>query len=424
MLDINLIRSDAKLVKRNCENRGYDKKIIEEILNFDKKWRKLKFEKDKIRSERNKISKEISKSKKNKDEKKAKQLMKQAKEIPKKLKSIDDKEKEIKEKIDLQLSLLPNIQEKDVPVGGEEKNKVLKKWGKLPKFNFPIKPHQELLENLNLLDMKRAAKISGSGFYLFKGKLAQLERALINFMLDFHAKNNFTEVNVPHLTNSKSLFGTGQLPKFEEDLYKTNENLYLIPTAEVSLTNLYSGEILKEKELPKKFVSFTQCYRTEAGRHGSETPGIFRLHQFEKVEMVCICKKEDSWKFFEEITLHAEKIIQALELPYRKVLLATKDASFPSAKTIDLEVWSPAMKKYLEVSSISNCTDFQARRMNTRYQEKNKLNFIHTINASGLATPRIIISLVENFQQKDGSIKIPKVLWPYMSGEKIIKHEK
>lgn len=420
MLDIKLIRENSKLVKENCEKRGYDKKYVDEILELDSKWRKLKFEEDGVRAERNKVSRAISEAKKKKDKVAEKKALVQAKKIPEKLKEIDEKTKEIRKNIDLLLALIPNIQADDVPVGGEEKNKVVKKHGKIPKFSFKIKSHDEILESLGLLDMKRAAKLAGSGFYLLKDELATLERALVNFMIDFHTKDGFVEVNPPHLALAETLFGTGQLPKFEEDLYKTREGLYLIPTAEVSLTNIYSGETLVEKDLPKKFVGFTQCYRTEAGRHGAETPGIFRLHQFEKVEMVYFCREEDSWRILEEMTKRAEKILESLNIPYRKLLLATKDASFASAKTYDLEAWSPYLKKYLEVSSCSNCTDFQARRMNTRYQGKDGLKFVHTLNGSGLATPRLLISLVENNQQKDGTIKIPKVLQKYMGGKKVI----
>ena len=422
MIDIKLIRENPELVKQNNKNRKYDIDVSQ-ILKLDNDWKKIKFESDNLRGDRNKVSNEINEAKKAKDEKKLKILIKNAKEIPEKLKKNEEKEKELKEKLDKLLSLIPNIQDKSVPIGGEEKNKEIKKLGKIPKFNFPVKSHEELLKNLDLLDMKRAAKIAGSGFYLFKGDLAKLERALINFMLDFHIKDGFIEINPPQLVNEKTLFGTGNLPKFEGDVYKTREGFYLVPTAEVPLTNLYAEEVLQEKELPKKFVAFTQCYRTEAGRHGSETPGIFRLHEFEKVEMVYICKQEDSWDFLEEMTKRAEKILELLELPYRRIVLATADAGFASAKTYDLEAWSPALNKYLETSSCSNCADFQARRMNTRYQSKDGLKFVHTLNGSGLATPRLLIALIENNQQKDGSIKIPKVLWKYTGFKEIKKND-
>lgn len=416
MIDIKLIRENPELVRENCKNRAYDEKSVDEILKLDEQWRKLKKKDDDLRAERNKVSKEINDAKKQKKD--ISKLLKQARQIPDKLEKNEEEEKELKKNIDFILSSIPNIQNKDVPVGDESKNKEIKKGGTIPKFTFPVKGHVELLSGI--LDMERATKVAGSGFYLFSGELAQLERALINFMIDFHVKDGFLEINPPQLVNAKTMFGTGNLPKFEKDLYKTNEDLYLIPTAEVVVTNIHADEILQEKELPKKFVAFTQCYRTEAGRHGSETPGIFRLHEFEKVEMVYICSQEDSWKFHEEMTARAEKILEKLKLPYRKILLATADAGFSSAKTYDLEVWSPFLKRYLETSSCSNCTDFQARRMNTRYQSKEGLKFVHTLNGSGLATPRLLISLIENNQQKDGSIKVPSVLQPYMDGKKII----
>jgi seryl-tRNA synthetase len=423
MIDLKFIRENSGLVKQNCKNRGYDAEDVDEILALDEKWRKMKKEDDDLRATRNKVSKEISEAKKQK--KNVTALLKNAKQIPEKLKKNEEDERQLREDLDKFLALIPNIQAKDVPIGTQEKNKVIHKQGEIPKFNFPVKSHDEILTKLDFLDMERAAKLSGTGFYLFKGEMAQFERALINFMLDFHVNDGFVEINPPQLVNAKTMYGTGNLPKFEEDLYKTREGFYLIPTAEVVVTNIYANEILNEKDLPKKFVAFTQCYRTEAGRHGSETPGIFRLHEFEKVEMVYLCNQEDSWKFHEEMTARAEKILDKLKLPYRRVLLATADAGFASAKTYDLEVWSPFLKKYLETSSCSNCTDFQARRMNTRYQSKDGMKFVHTLNGSGLATPRLLISLVENYQQKDGSIKVPSVLQPYMNGKKVIgKKEK
>ncbi len=421
MLDIKFIRENPSLVKQNCKNRGYDAEDVDEILALDEKWRKLKKQDDDLRASRNKVSKEISEAKKQK--KNVSLLLKEAKQIPEKLKKNEEEEKQLREDLDKFLALIPNIQAKDVPIGGDEKNKLIHKKGEIPKFNFPVKSHAELLEKAGLLDIERATKVAGSGFYVFKGEMAQFERALINFMLDFHVNDGFVEINPPQLVNAKTMFGTGQLPKFEDDLYKTREGFYLVPTAEVVVTNLHANEILNEKDLPKKFVAFTQCYRTEAGRHGAETPGIFRLHEFEKVEMVYLCRQEDSWKFLEEMTARAEKILDKLKLHYRRVLLASKNG-FANAKTYDLEVWSPFLKKYLETSSCSNCTDFQARRMNTRYQSKEGLKFVHTLNGSGLATPRLLISIIENYQQKDGSIKVPLVLQPYMNGKKFIGKSK
>ncbi|HJX49898.1 MAG TPA: serine--tRNA ligase [Candidatus Nanoarchaeia archaeon] len=421
MIDIKHIRENPELVKKSVKERGYEVDVGK-IIKLDTEWRKIKYKEDGLRKQRNEISQKINELKK--QGKTAKKEIAEAKKIPIEIEKQGEKRKKLELEIFNLLAVIPNFQDKSVPVGGEDKNKEIRKGGKLPKFDFPVKSHDELLKNLGLLDMERGAKISGSGFYLFKGDLARLERALINFMLDFHVKDGFIEINPPQLVNEKIMFGTGNLPKFECDLYKTREGLYPIPTAEVPVTNIYADETLVEKELPKKFVAFTQCYRTEAGKHGSETPGIFRLHEFEKVEMVYICRQEDSWQLHEEMTKRAEKLLQLLELPYRVIVLATADASFASAKTYDLEVWSPAMKKYLETSSCSNCTDFQARRMNTRYQGKDGLKFVHTLNGSGLATPRLLISLIENNQNKDGSINIPKILQPYMNGMKKIEKKK
>jgi len=417
MLDIKLIRENPSFVKKNCRNRGYDESIIDEILLFDNAWRKLKGRDDELRAERNKISLEINELKKQK--KNADNIIKRAKEIVSELESNELREKELKEKIDNLMARIPNIQADDVPVGGAEKNKEILKWGEIPKIKNP-KSHIEIGEALDIIDIKRAVKLSGAGFYILKGKGAKLQRALIQFMLDSHGKNGFIEINPPQLVNKKTAFGTGNLPKFEDQLYITkSDDSVLIPTAEVPVTNIYADELLNEKDLPKKFCAFTECYRTEAGRHTGEE-GLFRLHQFEKVEMVYICKPEESFKHLEEMTGYAEKILQTLNIPYRKVLLATADAGFASAKTYDLEVWSPAMNRYIETSSCSNCTDFQARRMNTKYQCKEGLKFVHTLNGSGLALPRLMISLIENNQQPDGSVKIPKCLWKY-TGFKEIK---
>jgi len=424
MIDLKLIRCEPDLVRKNCSLRGYDSEYVDKILKIDEQWRTLKFKADNLRKQRNKISKEINLAKKNRDEKKAKELIKKAKEIPEKLNNLSEEEKKLKQELDSYLLELPNIISKDSPVGDESKNKVLKEVGKKPEFSFKLKPHWQIAEELSILDLDRSAKIAGAGFYIFKGDGARLQRALIQFMLDFHYKNKLEEINPPQLVKQEMLIGTGQLPKFEDQLYKTNEGLYMVPTAEVPVTNIYSNETLKEKELPKKMCAFTQCYRTEAGRHGAETRGIFRLHEFEKVEMVYLSREEDSWDLLEEMTEYAEKLIEKLKIPYRRLLLSTQDTGFASAKTYDIEVWSPFLKKYLETSSCSNCLDFQARRMNTRYQSKEGLKFIHTLNGSGLALPRLMIALIEIYQQKDGSIKIPLVLQPYMSGQKKIEKKK
>ena len=419
MLDIKLIRENPDLVRKNQKNRGYEPEWVDEILNLDKKWRELKQEDDKLRAERNKISEEINKAKKEK--KPFDNLLKKAKEIPEKLGKNEKEENELRAKLDKLLSLIPNIQKEDVPVGDAEKNKEVRRWGENPELKS-VKSHIELGRELDIIDIERAVKLAGAGFYILKGRGAKLQRALVQFMLDFHEKNGFIEINPPQLVNRKTAFGTGNLPKFDDQLYHSDDNLILIPTAEVPVTNLYADEILSEKQLPMRFCAFTECYRTEAGRHTGEE-GLFRLHQFEKVEMVYICKHEESWDMLEEMTGNAEDILKELKIPFRTVLLATADAGFCSAKTYDIELWSPSMKRWIETSSCSNCTDFQARRMNTKYQTKSELKFVHTLNGSGLALPRLMIALMENNQTEKGEIKIPPCLWKY-TGFKIIKPER
>jgi seryl-tRNA synthetase len=421
MIDIKLLRENPELIKKNTKERGYDPEIVEKLIELDTEWRKSKYEDDSLRAERNKVSESINVAKKAKDEKKANEAIKRGKEIAEKLKANEEKEDKLKASIDDLISRIPNIQSDDAPVGDASHNKEVHAVGKIKAIKN-AKGHLELLENFGLIDMKRATKLSGAGFYILLGKAAKLQRALVQFMLDFHEKNGFIEVNGPQLVNRAAAFGTGNLPKFEDQLYKTNDDLILVPTAEVSVTNIYADEVLTEKDLPKRFCSFTQCYRTEAGRAAGEE-GLFRLHEFEKVEMVYLSKQEDSYKLHEEMTEYAEKILAELELPYRRLLLSKEDAGFSSAKTYDLEVWSPGMNRYLECSSCSNCTDFQARRMNCRYQGKDGIKFVHTLNGSGIALPRLMISLIENNQQEDGSIKIPKALWPY-TGFKVIEADK
>jgi len=417
MIDIKIIRENAGLVKENQKNRGYEEEWIDEILELDKKWRELKQEDDNLRAERNKISQEINKAKK--EEKSAEDLLEKAKEIPEKLGKNEKHENELKSRLDKLLSLIPNIQHEGNPAGDASNNREIKKWGKIPEFNFKPRSHLELGKLLDGIDIERAVKISGEGFYILKGKIAKLQRALIQFMLDFHERNGFTEINPPQIVNRKTAYGTGNLPKFEDQLYKTNEDMFLIPTAEVPVTNIFSNETINEKELPKRFCAFTECYRTETGRKAGEE-GLFRIHQFEKVEMVYICRQEESWEMLEEMTKNAEKILEQLGLHYRRLLLSTEDAGFASAKTYDLEVWSPSMNRWLETSSCSNCTDFQARRMNTKYRTKDETKFVHTLNGSGLALPRLMIALMENNQTEDGSIKIPPCLWKY-TGFKIVR---
>ncbi len=417
MIDLKLLREKPEHTKKSCRARGIDSDI-NSLLLIDKEWRKIKQQIDDMRHRRNKISLEISAMKKRGKDVRGK--IKEIKELPEKIKKAEYTEAGLRKDMEKLLFFIPNILDKSVPVGKPEKSRIVRKSGIAKKINFKSKFHDQF----EGIDLKRAAKLSGSGFYILTRKIAQLQRALIQFMLDYHVKDSFIEINAPQIVKPEIAFGTGNLPKFDSDMYKTREGLYLIPTAEVSITNLHAGEILSEKELPKKYVSFTQCYRTEAGKHGKETRGIFRLHEFEKVEMVCLTRKEDSFKALEEIRRRAEKILEILKIPYRTKILSSQDTGFASAKTYDIEAYSAASGSWLEVSSCSNCTDFQARRMGCKYQDsKGNLEFVHTLNGSGLALPRLLICLIENNQQKDGSIKIPSCLWKY-TGFKKIEYEK
>lgn len=419
MLDIKFIRENPDIVKKSCENRGAPIDI-DALLKLDKNYREILQKAEKLKYQRNTINQEINQLKK--AGKSAAARIKQAKEIPSKLAKLENQLKKTKDKILSTVLIIPNIPEPSVPIGADEKdNKEIKKWGMPPKFDFEIKPHWEIGKNLDILDIPRSIKLAGAGFYVFKGPGARLERALINFFLDYHNKDGYVELSPPILVNEKTMTGTAQLPKFEQDLYKTREGLYLIPTAEVPLTNMHQDEILDVEELPKYYCAYTPCFRTEAGRHGTETRGIFRLHQFDKVEMVKICHPNHSEKELEDMRKRAEEMLELLKIPYKTKLLCTGDMGFAASKTYDIECWSPFQSRYLEVSSCSNCRDFQARRMNTRFRTAEGNKFVHTLNGSGLALPRLMISILECCQQKDGSVRIPDVLQPYMNGLKKIE---
>ncbi|MBN2144755.1 MAG: serine--tRNA ligase, partial [Candidatus Aureabacteria bacterium] len=342
------------------------------------------------------------------------------KEVSQKIKTMDAELGTLEEEIHHMALMIPNLPHESVPEGGEADNKEIRSWGEKPVFSFPAKTHWDLAEQHDIIDFKRGAKLTGSGFLLFKKHGARLERALINYFIDTHvSKNGFTEVFPPFLVNRKSMTGTGQLPKMEADMYRlTEDDLFLIPTAEVPVTNIYNDEILEGDELPKKYVAYTPCFRREAGSYGKETRGMVRIHQFDKVEMVAWVKPEESYDFLETLTGYAEDLLQSLKLPYRVVVLSSGDLSFASAKTYDLEVWVPGMERWLEVSSVSNFVDFQARRAKIRFRPKKggKPEFLHTLNGSGLALPRVVVGILENYQNQDGSITVPDVLIPYMNG--------
>ena len=419
MLDIKLIREKPEFVKERLSLRDESlPAMIDEVLALDKERRAIIKEIEDLKAERNKLSKQIGilfKEGKKEEAEKIKEIVSAKKEKIEKLeKELKDTEKRFKDT----MLKIPNIPAPDVPVGKDETENVeIRKWGKPRKFDFEPFPHWEIGEKLGILDFTRGAKLSGSRFTVMYKEAARLERALINFMLDLHTKQHgYTEVWTPVLVKPEILIGTGQLPKFEEDLYKVcDEDLYLIPTAEVTLTNLHADEILQEEELPKYYTAYTPCFRREAGTHGRDVRGILRQHQFDKVELVKIVKPEESYKELEKLVKEAEKVLQLLELPYRVVELCTGDLGFSAAKTYDIEVWIPSQNCYREISSCSNTEDFQARRAKIRYKDKTGKNrLVHTLNGSGLAVGRTLIAIMENYQKPDGTFEIPEVLKKYM----------
>ncbi len=409
MIDIHAFRKEPKRLEIALEKRGEEPRKAQELYKLDEEWRKIKAMADEKRAERNKILVEIAKRKKNGED--AKSLIEESKQRSKELERLEEKEKELREKIDVLLLSIPNIPHESVPVGEDEtKNVEIRRCGKVEKESGLA--HYEIGEMLKLMDFERGVKLGGHRFVVLWKELARLERALINFMLEFHTKRGYTEVWVPHLVKTSCLIGSGQLPKFEEDLYKTSDDLWLIPTAEVSLVNLHANEILKEEELPKRYVAYTPCYRREAGAYGKDIKGMIRQHQFDKVELVRITKPEDSYKELEELTRDAEAVLQTLNLPYRVVELCTGDLGFAASKTYDIEVWLPGQGKYREISSCSNCEAFQARRAKIRMMRNGRAEYVHTLNGSGLAIGRTLIAIIENYCRDDG-IEIPKVLVDY-----------
>ena len=420
MLDIKFIRSNREIVKAAVRNKN-EKADIDLLLNYDEEKKSLQYRYDTLRAEQNRVSKEIPKLKKAKQD--VTEIIAEMGKISTQLKEIITKQNDVEKKYNAILLTVPNIPSIDVPIGSEQDNEFVREWSDKKKFEFIPKDHLELARINNLLDMKRATKISGSGFAGYIGKGAMLERALINFMLDFHIqKHNYVEVALPYIVNRETMTGTGQLPKLADDMYHINEDdLFLIPTAEVPVTNLYSKEIMSHTDLPIKHVAYSSCFRREAGSYGKETKGLQRLHQFNKVEMVRFVDPKDSYSILDEMVDDAEDILKALGLHYRVVILATGDLSFASAKTFDIEVWAPGANRYLEVSSISNFEDFQSRRASIRFRgEDDKIHFVHTLNGSGLATPRTFIALIETFQNEDGTITVPVALRPYLGGREIL----
>jgi seryl-tRNA synthetase len=423
MLDIKNIENDFDNVKKSLQNRNFDTSILDQLLALNKKRKELTTSSETQKAELNKLSREIGELKKNKQD--ADALMKKVASIKN---SLEVDALELNEVLKNQTNILlniPNLPDSSVPVGKDEEHNIeVSRWGQPREFNFIPLDHADIGEKLGMLDFESAAKITGARFVVYKGAMARLERALINFMLDHQTSHGFTEMMTPFIAHERSLIGTGNLPKFEDQLFKLNSEQpwYLIPTSEVTLTNLKREQIVEESEFPLLYTAYSPCFRSEAGSHGKDVKGLIRMHQFNKVEMVSICSSSQSEEIHQKMVSSATEILQKLELPYRQIILCTGDMGFASQKTYDLEVWVPSQKKYREISSISNCGDFQARRASIRFRNKeSKVEFAHTLNGSGLAVGRTVVAILENFQQEDGSVKIPEVLIPYMGGLKEIR---
>lgn len=421
MFDIKLIRDNLKIAEKGLAAKGATIDLAP-VLKNDQKRRDLLTELEQLRAEKNTANDEISRLLK--DKKDPKKKIASMKTISTKIDALEPKVKKVQSRINDVLIGIPNLPHDSVPVGGVDKNQEIRTWGEPKKFDFKPKTHIEIAEALDIIDFKRGAKITGSNFILFKGQGARLERALVNFMLDVHtAEHGYVEVFPPFLVNRDSMIGTGQLPKMAEDMYHLEEeDLFLIPTAEVPVTNIHRDEILKEEDLPVYYTAYTACFRREAGSYGKDTRGLVRVHQFDKVELVKFVKPQDSYDELEKLVGNAEKIFQLLELPYRVVLLASGDLSFAAAKCFDIEAYAGGMDKWLEVSSCSNFEDFQARRANIRFKSKEtkKSAFVHTLNGSGVALARTVVAILENYQTEEGDVLIPKVLQSYMAGKKKI----
>lgn len=421
MLDLKFIRENLELVEESLRNRNL-KLDLSVLVKIDDKRRDVLLRLENLRAKRNKANDEIGALLKEKKD--AKEKINSMKSISLEIGQMEDEVKAAQEALDEILIKIPNVAHASVPVGDLKKNSLVRTWGNLRKFDFQPLSHIDIAQGLDIIDFNRATKITGSNFILYKGLGAKLERALINFMLDLHTKKHgYTEILPPFLVNRASMTGTGQLPKMEEDMYKLkDDDLFLIPTAEVPVTNIFRDEILDEGILPVYYAAFSACFRREAGAYGKDTRGLMRVHEFNKVEMVKFVKPESSYDELEGLVNNAEEVLKLLEIPYRVVMLATQDLSFAASKCYDLEAYAPGMDKWLEVSSCSNFESFQARRANIRFRRKDdkKVDFIHTLNGSGIALPRTVVAILENYQQEDGSVLIPKVLKEYMDGKERI----
>lgn len=422
MLDVKKIRNNFDEIAKLLEHRGVDKSKLTEFMELDQTRRTLIPQVEEKKKQRNLLSEEVAKLKRNNED--ITKHVKNTKQLAQEIKDLEQQLNQVEEQVTELLVRLPNLPHETVPFGEDEEDNVeVRRWSEPTAFDFEPKPHWEVGEQLDILDFERGAKVTGSRFLYYKNLGARLERAIYNFMLDTHInEHGYQEMITPYMVNSQSMFGTGQFPKFKEDVFQLEDSDYtLIPTSEVPLTNYYANEILKEEDLPIYFTALSPCFRSEAGSAGRDTRGLIRLHQFHKVEMVKFSTEDSSYEELEKLTLNGEDILKKLNLPYRTITLCTGDMGFSAAKTYDIEVWMPAQNTYREISSCSNCTDFQARRAKIRYRDtEGKLHYAHTLNGSGLAVGRTVAAIIENYQNEDGTITIPEVLRPYMGGKEVI----
>lgn len=424
MLDVRYVRDNFEDVKAKLAKRGEDISEFDQFEVLDQKRRELIAKTEELKSERNKVSEQISTMKRNKEN--ADDAIARMRQVGDEIKALDEELREVEEKFNHMMMRIPNIPHDSVPIGDTEDDNVTHRtWGDTPTFGYEPKAHWDIVTDLKLVDFERAAKVTGSRFAFYRGLGARLERALLNFMMDLHSEEHgYEEMIPPYMANRESLTGTGQLPKFEEDAFLIEkEDYFLIPTAEVPVTNFYRDEILDAEQLPQAFTAYSACFRSEAGSAGRDTRGLIRQHQFNKVELVRFVKPEESYEQLELLTGHAEKVLQLLGLPYRVLLMCTADLGFTAAKKYDIEVWLPSYNDYKEISSCSNFEDFQARRAGIRFRREPgaKPEYVHTLNGSGLAIGRTVAAILENYQQEDGSVVIPEVLRSYMGGKDVIR---
>lgn len=422
MIDIKKIENETIKIKENLGKRNFDLKILDDLIKLNQDRKELVAKVDSRRAQVNKLSQDVGMLKKKGEN--ADALMGEVLSIKKSMEEDLVELAHIEEKQTYLLDRIPNLMSDEVPFGKDESaNLEVRKWGTPKTFSFPVKDHADLGVDLGILDFEIAAKLTGSRFAVLKGDLAKLERALYNYMLDYLSEKGFLEILPPYLVHERALYGTGQLPKFKEDLFKIEGmDWYLIPTSEVPLTNLKREEIFEATQFPVKYTALTPCFRSEAGSYGRDTKGLIRMHQFNKVEMVAIVHPDDSERMHQEMVTHAQNILESLELPYRTVMLCSGDIGFGAQKTYDLEVWLPSQKTYREISSVSNCGDFQARRAGIRFKENvSKPQFAHTLNGSGLAVGRTLLAIMENYQNEDGTIAVPSILQKYLGGKKVLQ---